>query len=44
MYPFKSSHHVYPRNAWYVAAFANEVNRTPFERTILGERIVFYRT
>ena len=44
MYPFKSSHHVYPRNAWYVAAFANEVGRTPFERTILGERVVFYRT
>jgi phenylpropionate dioxygenase-like ring-hydroxylating dioxygenase large terminal subunit len=44
MYPFKSSHHVYPRNAWYVGAFANEVDRTPLERTILGERVVFYRT
>ena len=44
MYPFKSSHHVYPRNAWYVGAFAEEVNRTPFERTILGDRILFYRT
>jgi phenylpropionate dioxygenase-like ring-hydroxylating dioxygenase large terminal subunit len=44
MYPFKSSHHTYPRNAWYVGAFANEVNRTPFERTLLGERILFYRT
>ena len=44
MYPFKSPHHIYPRDAWYVGAFASEVNRTPFERTILGERVVFYRT
>jgi vanillate O-demethylase monooxygenase subunit len=44
MYPFKSSHHTYPRNAWYVGAFANEVDRTPLERTILGERVVFFRT
>jgi vanillate O-demethylase monooxygenase subunit len=44
MYPFKSSHHTYPRNAWYVGAFAEEVTRTPFERTILGERVLFYRT
>ncbi len=44
MYPFKSPNHVYPRNAWYVGAFAGEVNRTPFERTILGERVLFYRT
>lgn len=44
MYPFKSSHHTYPRNAWYVGALADEVNRTPFERTILGERVAFYRT
>ena len=44
MYPFKSSHHTYPRNAWYVGAFATEVDRTPFERTLLGERVLFYRT
>jgi phenylpropionate dioxygenase-like ring-hydroxylating dioxygenase large terminal subunit len=44
MYPFKSAHHTYPRNAWYVGAFSSEVSRTPFERTILGERTVFYRT
>ena len=44
MYPFKSSHHTYPRNAWYVGAYASEITRTPFERTILGERVLFYRT
>jgi vanillate O-demethylase monooxygenase subunit len=44
LYPFKSSHHTYPRNAWYVAAWSSEITRTLFERTILGERVVFYRT
>ncbi len=43
MYPFKLSHHHYPRNAWYVAAWSSEVGRELFERTILGERVVFYR-
>ncbi|HKX80313.1 MAG TPA: aromatic ring-hydroxylating dioxygenase subunit alpha [Novosphingobium sp.] len=33
-----------PRNRWYVAAFADEVTDQPMARTILGERIVFYRT
>lgn len=31
------------RNAWYVAAWADEVGRVPFPRTLLNEPIVFYR-
>src|SRR5690349_291338 len=31
------------RNAWYVAASANEVGRIPLPRLLLGEPIVFYR-
>lgn len=31
------------RNAWYVAAWSDEITRTPMERTILGEDIVLFR-
>ncbi|WP_454806060.1 Rieske 2Fe-2S domain-containing protein [Paraburkholderia fungorum] len=34
----------YPRNQWYIAAWGNELNRVLFERRILDEPIVFYRT
>ena len=32
------------QNAWYVGAWSHEVNRTPMQRWILGEPVVFYRT
>lgn len=32
------------RNAWYVAAWADEVTREPMVRTILGEPVLLYRT
>jgi vanillate O-demethylase monooxygenase subunit len=32
------------RNYWYVAAFSEEITRTPMRRTILNQDIVFYRT
>jgi phenylpropionate dioxygenase-like ring-hydroxylating dioxygenase large terminal subunit len=31
-------------NEWYVAAFADEVDRTLLKRTLLGRRIVMFRT
>lgn len=31
------------KNAWYVAAWDDEVGTSPVERTIIGERIVLYR-
>ena len=34
---------MFVRNAWYVAAWDDEVGRAPFARTILGEPIVMYR-
>jgi phenylpropionate dioxygenase-like ring-hydroxylating dioxygenase large terminal subunit len=34
----------FARNQWYVAAYAREIGRELFARTILGEPIVFYRT
>src|SRR6185437_8268901 len=34
----------YLRNAWYVAASATEINRTPFRRVLLDEPVVFFRT
>jgi vanillate O-demethylase monooxygenase subunit len=42
VYPFKGDL-TYPRNAWYVAAWSHEISRTPFERTLLCEPVVFYR-
>ncbi len=43
MYPFTTEESI-PRNQWYVGAWSREVGRTPFERTLLGEPVVFYRT
>ena len=43
MYPFKTSQS-FPRNQWYIAAFSHEVGRTPMERTLLDEPVVFYRS
>ncbi|MET0134671.1 MAG: aromatic ring-hydroxylating dioxygenase subunit alpha [Kibdelosporangium sp.] len=34
----------FPRDQWYVAAYAREVTRELFARTVCGEPIVFYRT
>jgi vanillate O-demethylase monooxygenase subunit len=34
---------MYLRNAWYAAAFADEVGDTPFARTLLDEPMVIYR-
>ena len=34
----------YLQHAWYVAAFASEVGRTPMFRTLLGHPVVLYRT
>ena len=31
-------------NEWYAAAFADELGRALFKRTLLGKRVVFYRT
>ena len=33
----------FPKNAWYVAAYPEEINDSLFARTILGEHLVFYR-
>lgn len=43
MYPLPEGY-TYPRNQWWIAAVSDEVNRDIFERKILGENIVFYRT
>jgi phenylpropionate dioxygenase-like ring-hydroxylating dioxygenase large terminal subunit len=43
MYPFKTTQS-FPRNQWYIGAFSREVSRTPMERTLLDEPVVFYRT
>jgi vanillate O-demethylase monooxygenase subunit len=34
---------MFVRNAWYVAAWDQEVGQAPMARTILGEPVVFYR-
>ncbi|MFV0461247.1 MAG: Rieske 2Fe-2S domain-containing protein [Actinomycetales bacterium] len=33
-----------PHNSWYAAATSDEVGRTPVARTVLGRRMVLYRT
>src|SRR5581483_10179825 len=33
----------YQLNAWYAAAFADEVGRAPLARVLLGEPVVLYR-
>jgi phenylpropionate dioxygenase-like ring-hydroxylating dioxygenase large terminal subunit len=43
MYPLNTEQ-PYPRNQWWVGATSHEVGRTLFQRTILGEPVVFYRT
>lgn len=43
MYPFRNDR-ILVRNRWYIAAFSQEIGRTPFERTILGLPVAFYRT
>lgn len=35
---------VFLRNSWYVAAWEQDVGRTPLQRWIVGEPIVLYRT
>src|SRR5258706_1121069 len=42
-YPFEGLP-PYARNQWYLAAWSDEVGRTPLERTILGDLLVLYRT
>jgi phenylpropionate dioxygenase-like ring-hydroxylating dioxygenase large terminal subunit len=34
---------MFPRNAWYVAAWAHELSREPLARKILGEDVVLFR-
>ncbi|WP_409488472.1 Rieske 2Fe-2S domain-containing protein [Pseudomonas promysalinigenes] len=43
MYPLQTER-PYALNQWYVAAWSHEVGRTIFERKILGQSLVFYRT
>ncbi|MFM9967385.1 MAG: Rieske 2Fe-2S domain-containing protein, partial [Burkholderiales bacterium] len=33
----------FPKNAWYVAAYPEDIGNEMFARTILGEHLVFYR-
>jgi vanillate O-demethylase monooxygenase subunit len=34
---------MFPKNAWYVACYPDEINDKPLGRTICNEKIVFYR-
>ena len=43
MYPFKTGQ-LYPANQWYVAAWSSEITHELTARTILGTRLVLYRT
>lgn len=43
MYPFDRPYD-YVKNLWCVAAWSHEVTRTPLQRVIMGDPIVFYRT
>ncbi|MES2259489.1 MAG: aromatic ring-hydroxylating dioxygenase subunit alpha [Pseudomonadota bacterium] len=42
MYPFEDGQ-TFPKNQWYIAACSHEVGRSLLERTLLDERLVFYR-
>lgn len=42
MYPFTDGSFAI-KNAWYVAAWPDEITRTPFERWILNEPVALYR-
>lgn len=35
---------IFPKNAWYVAAFAEDISNAPFARTILAEHLLLFRT
>ena len=43
MYPLDTPS-PYPRRQWWMAAWSNEVQRSVLGRTILGEKVVLYRT
>lgn len=43
MYPLNAPS-PWPRNQWYVAALSADFGQQPIERTILGERVLLYRT
>lgn len=43
MYPLKNGAS-WVRNAWYAAGFGDEFGRKPVERTILGERVLLFRS
>lgn len=43
MYPFEAGPGFVCRQ-WHIAAFRDELTRTPMERTLLGKRVVLYRT
>ncbi len=43
MYPLKDGP-LWPRNQWYIAGWAEEFGATPIERTILGERVLLFRS
>ncbi len=43
MYPLKDGQ-VWPRNQWYIAGWAEEFGEIPIERTILGERVLLFRS
>lgn len=42
MYPFPSER-TFVENSWYVGGTVEELNQGPFERTILGKPVVFFR-
>jgi vanillate O-demethylase monooxygenase subunit len=44
MYPLRNSEQPYAFNQWYVAAWSHEIGRELFERKILGQSLVLYRT
>jgi phenylpropionate dioxygenase-like ring-hydroxylating dioxygenase large terminal subunit len=43
MYPLNDGP-LWPRNQWYIAGWATEFGEMPIERTILGERLLLFRT
>lgn len=43
MYPLKNGA-IWPRNQWYIAGFSKDFAETPIERTILGERLLLFRS
>ncbi len=43
MYPLKDGP-LWPRNQWYIAGWTHEFGETPIERTILGERVLLFRS